>query len=73
MQLNVSEAALRLLEPGYGINPAACLVSIATTVLVMKGIKESKVSRIIVEMCIGRGPDLRNLTVLFLLRIEERH
>ena len=45
MQLNVSEAILRLLEPGYGINPAACFVSMAMTLLVMKGIKESKVSR----------------------------
>lgn len=54
MELNVSESVLRLLEPGYGINPAACLVSIAMTVLVMKGIKESKVSRVVVGMCIGR-------------------
>lgn len=54
VQLNVSEAILRLLEPGYGINPAACLVSMAMTLLVMKGIKESKVSRVVVGMCIGR-------------------
>ena len=59
MQLHVSEAALRLLEPGYGINPAACLVSIATTVLVMKGIKESKVSRVMVGMCVSRIPTRR--------------
>ncbi|KAL7543121.1 hypothetical protein ACHAXR_012545 [Thalassiosira sp. AJA248-18] len=42
VELNVSEEALRLLDPGYGINPAACLVSIATTALVMAGVKESK-------------------------------
>lgn len=59
MELNVSESVLRLLEPGYGINPAACLVSIAMTVLVMKGIKESKVSRVVVGMCIGRIPTRR--------------
>ena len=59
MELNVSESVLRLLEPGYGINPAACLVSIAMTVLVMKGIKESKVSRVVVGMCIGQIPTRR--------------
>jgi len=59
VELNVSESVLRLLEPGYGINPAACLVSIAMTVLVMKGIKESKVSRVVVGMCIGRIPTRR--------------
>jgi len=42
VELNVSERFLQLLEPGYGINPAACIVSIATTVLVMAGVKESK-------------------------------
>ena len=44
VELNVNEKVLRLLEPGYGINPAACLVSIATTGLVMAGIRESKVN-----------------------------
>ncbi|KAL9183903.1 hypothetical protein ACHAXT_004759 [Thalassiosira profunda] len=42
VELNVSEKALRFLEPGYGINPAACLVSIVTTALVLAGVKESK-------------------------------
>lgn len=42
VELNISENLIRILEPGYGINPAACLVSIATTVLVMAGVKESK-------------------------------
>ena len=42
VELNVSEQWLTILEPGYGINPAACLVSIATTVLVLAGVKESK-------------------------------
>lgn len=43
VQLGASESALRFLEPGYGVNPAACLVSVATTFLVMAGIRESKV------------------------------
>ena len=59
VQLNVSEAILRLLEPGYGINPAACLVSMAMTLIVMKGIKESKVSRVMVGMCVSRIPTRR--------------
>ena len=42
VNLNVSESVLQYLEPGYGINPVACLISIVTTILVMKGIKESK-------------------------------
>lgn len=42
VELNVSEKFLQLLTPGYGINPAACLVSMCTTFLVMVGIKESK-------------------------------
>lgn len=42
VNLNVSESVLQYLEPGYGINPIACLISIVTTILVMKGIKESK-------------------------------
>lgn len=42
VNLNVSETVLQYLEPGYGINPIACLISIVTTILVMKGIKESK-------------------------------
>lgn len=42
VNLNVSESVLQYLEPGYGINPVACLISIVTTFLVMKGIKESK-------------------------------
>lgn len=42
VELNANENILQLLEPGYGINPAACLVSIATTLLVMGGVKESK-------------------------------
>lgn len=66
VQMNVSEAFLRLLEPGYGINPAACLVSIATTILVIKGIKESKVNRVTVGMCTGQFSTLTKLTVLFL-------
>lgn len=44
IQLNANEKILQLLQPGFGINPMACLVSIATTVLVMVGVKESKVN-----------------------------
>ena len=44
VELNASDTILQILQPGYGINPAACLVSIATTALVMAGVKESKVS-----------------------------
>ena len=43
VELNASDTILQILQPGYGINPAACLVSIATTALVMAGVKESKV------------------------------
>ena len=34
--------SLRFLEPGYGINPAACLVSLSCSILVLAGVKESK-------------------------------
>lgn len=42
VELSVSEEFLSILEPGYGINPMACLVSIVTTLLVLWGVKESK-------------------------------
>ena len=42
VELSVSERILVILEPGYGINPMACLVSITTTMLVLGGVKESK-------------------------------
>jgi len=42
VELSVSEEYLSILQPGYGINPMACLVSIVTTLLVLWGVKESK-------------------------------
>ncbi|KAL7554915.1 hypothetical protein ACHAWF_018471 [Thalassiosira exigua] len=42
VELHASDKVLRLLDPGYNVNPMACLVSIATTALVMAGVKESK-------------------------------
>mmetsp|Transcript_2678 Transcript_2678/g.5738 ORF Transcript_2678/g.5738 Transcript_2678/m.5738 type:complete len:683 (-) Transcript_2678:198-2246(-) len=42
VELSASELVLQILDPGYGINPMACLVSIATTILVLGGVKESK-------------------------------
>lgn len=42
VELSVSEEFLSILQPGYGINPMACLVSIVTTLLVLWGVKESK-------------------------------
>lgn len=42
VELSVSEEFLSILQPGYGINPMACLVSISTTLLVLRGVKESK-------------------------------
>ncbi|KAL7452728.1 hypothetical protein ACHAWC_004453, partial [Mediolabrus comicus] len=43
VELSVSDEYLSILQPGYGINPMACLVSIITTLLVMMGVKESKI------------------------------
>lgn len=42
VELNVNEKVLQILEPGYGINPAACLVSLSCSMLVLAGVKESK-------------------------------
>lgn len=42
VELSVSEEILSILQPGYGINPMACLVSIVTTLLVLWGVRESK-------------------------------
>eukprot|EP00986_Skeletonema_menzelii_P007957 scaffold3197_cov153-Skeletonema_menzelii.AAC.1 len=42
VELSVSEEFISILQPGYGINPMACLVSIITTLLVLWGVKESK-------------------------------
>ena len=44
VELNVSAESIRFLQPGYGINPMACLVSIGTTLLVLMGVKESKLA-----------------------------
>jgi len=41
VELN-GEKVLQILEPGYGINPAACLVSLSCSMLVLAGVKESK-------------------------------
>lgn len=43
VELSVSDEYLSILQPGYGINPMACLVSIVTTLLVLMGVKESKI------------------------------
>jgi amino acid transporter len=43
VQLSASDDVIRVLDPGYNINPMACLVSILSTILVAKGIKESKI------------------------------
>jgi hypothetical protein len=66
VQLNVNESVLRILDPGYGINPAACLLSIATTMIVVRGVKESKVNRYIVELRISRVPTPAKLTLPYL-------
>ena len=42
VQLSASDHVIQILDPGYNINPMACLVSILSTILVTKGIKESK-------------------------------
>ena len=42
VELDVSEKVLQFLEPGYGINPAACVVSLSCSMLVLAGVKESK-------------------------------
>ena len=42
VELSVNEEFISILQPGYGINPMACLVSIVTTLLVLWGVKESK-------------------------------
>ena len=41
VELELSEV-LQILEPGYGINPAACLISLSCSILVLAGVKESK-------------------------------
>ena len=42
VQLSASDNVIQIFDPGYNINPMACLVSIFSTILVTKGIKESK-------------------------------
>lgn len=42
VQLSASDEVLHILDPGYNINPMACFVSVLSTILVVKGIKESK-------------------------------
>lgn len=43
VQLSASDGVIGVLDPGYNINPMACLVSILSTILVVKGMKESKI------------------------------
>eukprot|EP00804_Cyclotella_cryptica_P017874 CCRYP_001257-RA/>CCRYP_001257-RA protein AED:0.07 eAED:0.07 QI:0/0.66/0.5/0.75/1/1/4/1584/350 len=43
VQLSASDRVIHLLQPGYNVNPMACLVSILATILVTMGIKESKI------------------------------
>ena len=66
VQLNVKESVLQILDPGYGINPAACLLSIATTMTVVRGVKEAKVNRYFVELRISRMPTPAKLTLPYL-------
>ncbi|KAL7476363.1 hypothetical protein ACHAW6_002232 [Cyclotella cf. meneghiniana] len=43
VQLSASDRVTQLLQPGYNVNPMACLISILATILVTMGIKESKI------------------------------
>eukprot|EP00956_Cyclotella_meneghiniana_P044901 scaffold342321_cov103-Cyclotella_meneghiniana.AAC.1 len=42
VQLSASDQVIGVLDPGYNINPMACLISILSSILVVRGIKESK-------------------------------
>jgi APA family basic amino acid/polyamine antiporter len=42
IELSARDTVINLMQPGFGINPMACLVSIVTTMLVLGGVKESK-------------------------------